>query len=183
MPETFYAYHVVTEKPMHLGQHIIFDETHHSGVYQRVMEQLNRVKDIYESPKKYENAELEYPIIVALRELALEEVRRKKYPEYPSRMSCLYVSETLPESEQWADYFLRLGRPTFQIVRVRITGKRFIGDAIKCFDATISKEENLKLAEKYWKNGENPPNEPPIREFLVSGDIEIIEIVREIEQA
>lgn len=179
MPETFYAYHAVTERPMRLGQHILFDETHHSGVYQRVMVQLDRVQDIYQNPMKYENAELEYPIIVALRELALEEVRREKYPEYPSRMSCLYVSETLQESEQWADYFLSLGRPTFQIVRVRITGKRFIGDATKCFDATISKEENLKLAEKYWENGGNPPDEPPIKEFLVSGDIEIVEIVKE----
>lgn len=179
MPETFYAYHAVTERPMRLGQHILFDETHHSGVYQRVMVQLDRVQDIYQNPMKYENAELEYPVIVALRELALEEVRREKYPEYPSRMSCLYVSETLQESEQWADYFLSLGRPTFQIVRVRITGKRFIGDATKCFDATISKEENLKLAEKYWENGENPPDEPPIKEFLVSGDIEIVEIVKE----
>ncbi len=26
-------FHVVTERPMHLGQQIIFDENHHSGVY------------------------------------------------------------------------------------------------------------------------------------------------------
>lgn len=88
MSETFYAYHVVTEKPMHLGQHILFDETHHSGVYQRVMAQLDRVRDIYKNPQRYKNAELEYPVIVALRELALEEVRREKYSHYPSRMNC-----------------------------------------------------------------------------------------------
>lgn len=29
-----YTYHVVTKKPMHVGQQIIFDETHHSIVYQ-----------------------------------------------------------------------------------------------------------------------------------------------------
>ena len=28
-----YAYHVVTDRPMHVGQTIIFDEIHHSGVY------------------------------------------------------------------------------------------------------------------------------------------------------
>ena len=29
-------YHVVTERPMELGQEIIFDDNHHSGVYERV---------------------------------------------------------------------------------------------------------------------------------------------------
>lgn len=27
-----YAYHVVTDRPMRLGQHIIFDEEHHTSV-------------------------------------------------------------------------------------------------------------------------------------------------------
>lgn len=29
-----YFYHVVTEKPMYVGQHIVFDENHHNGVWQ-----------------------------------------------------------------------------------------------------------------------------------------------------
>lgn len=180
MAEIFYAYHVVTERPMQLGQHILFDDTHHSGVYERVMGRLDVVNDIYHNPQKYENIELEYPVMVALRELALEEVRQEKYPDYPSRMGCLYVSETLQESIQWADYFIRRGRPTFQIVKVKVTGNRFMGDATKCFDGVTSKEQNLSMAEKYWENGPNPPGEPPINEFLVSGDIEVVEIVKEI---
>ena len=91
MTDTFYAYHVVTDRPLKLGQHILFDETHHSGVYERVMARLDTVNDIYRDPQKYEGAELEYPVTVALRELALEEVRAEKYPHYPSRMGCLYV--------------------------------------------------------------------------------------------
>lgn len=35
-----YAYHVVTERPMYVGQHTIFDETHRSGLFQRVYEKL-----------------------------------------------------------------------------------------------------------------------------------------------
>lgn len=27
-----FVYHVVTEKPMHIGQHIIFDNNYHNGV-------------------------------------------------------------------------------------------------------------------------------------------------------
>ena len=45
MEETFYGYHVVTERPMYLGQHIIFDENHCSGVYQRVMARKETVED------------------------------------------------------------------------------------------------------------------------------------------
>lgn len=51
MAEIFYAYHVVTERPMQLGQHILFDDTHHSGVYERVMGRLDVVNDIPQSPK------------------------------------------------------------------------------------------------------------------------------------
>ncbi len=177
--ETFYGYHAVTERQMYLGQHIIFDANHRSGVYQRVMERKEIVEEIYEKPEKFESIELEYPVVIALRELALEEVRKEKYPEYPSRMGCLYVSESLQEAEQWADYFMSLNRPTFQIVKLKITGSRFVGDATKCFYATIDKEENLKLAERYWKNEENPSDEPPIKEILAGGDIEIVEIVKE----
>lgn len=181
MSEVFYAYHVVTEKPMYLGQHIVFDDKHHSGVYKRVMDKLDIVKDIYKAPQKYENTDLEHHVCVALRELAMEEVRKSEFPQYPSRLSCLYVSETLAESVQWADYFVNLGRPTFQIVKVKVTGKRFIGDATKCFDGTLSIEENRILAKRYWENTENPSGKPSIKEFLVSGDIEVIEIIKEIQ--
>lgn len=32
-----FAYHVVTERPMYVGQQILFDEERHSGVYQRTV--------------------------------------------------------------------------------------------------------------------------------------------------
>ena len=41
-----YAYHVVTDSPMVVGQKIVFDETHHSGVYKRAYERLDIVNDI-----------------------------------------------------------------------------------------------------------------------------------------
>lgn len=40
------AYHAVTESPMYMGQQIIFDEKHHSGVYQRVYK-IDIVNDVY----------------------------------------------------------------------------------------------------------------------------------------
>ncbi|MFG6394612.1 MAG: hypothetical protein K1W24_10625 [Lachnospiraceae bacterium] len=41
----FFAYHAVTEQPVHSGQHIIFDENHHNGVYKRVMDKKGIVND------------------------------------------------------------------------------------------------------------------------------------------
>ena len=44
------AYHVVTDKPKYIEQQIIFDEEHHSGVFQKVQDKLNFVNDIYSNP-------------------------------------------------------------------------------------------------------------------------------------
>ena len=172
----FYAYHVVTEQPMRIGQHIVFDENNHNGVFQRVNEKLELVHDIYASLEKYKGVKLEHHTSVALRELALEKVRVEKYSNYPSRMACLYVSKTLDEAEKWFDYFISLGRPTFQIVKLKINGNVFYGDAEKCFDGKLTEKENLVLAERYWENKDF--NESTIIEMLVDGDIEVVEIMR-----
>ena len=103
-------YHVVTDKPMELGQVIIFDKNHHSGVYNRVYELKDKVDDIYLNPDKYDENEFDHHLKVALRELALEEVRIKKYPNYPSRLSSLYVSKTLEEAEKWYKLFIELAK-------------------------------------------------------------------------
>ena len=174
-----YVYHVVTEKPMKAGQQIVFDETHHNGVYQRVLEKINIVHDIYANPARYNVETLEHHTSVALRELALEDVRRNKYPEYPSRMSCLYVSNTFEEADNWGKFFAEIGRPTYHIVKLAVEGNCFVGDATKCFDGKLDKKENLRLAELYWANKPNIKNFP-ICEMLVDGYIKVIEIVKEI---
>jgi hypothetical protein len=172
-------YHVVTERPMKLGEEIVFDNNHHSGVYDRVYAFKDKVEEIYSNPKRYENIELEHHLKVALRELALEEIRKNKYPDYPSRLSSLYVSNTLEESEKWYDYFVNLGRPTFQIVKVSVDGNSFIGDACNCFDGTINMNYNLEQAEIYWQARDNTKGKEPIYETIVDGKIKVIEIVKE----
>lgn len=174
------AYHVITDKPIQLGEQIIFDKTHHNGVYKRVYDKIEIVNDIYKNPTKYNADSLEYPVMVALRELALEEVRLEKYPVYPSRMSCLYVSKTLKEADDWGKYFAEIGRPTYSIARLEIKGNCFAGDATKCFDGGLDQQENLRLAEIYWENKHNDINNPPICEMLVDGTITVIEIIKEI---
>ena len=177
MPKTYY--HVVTERPMKLGQEIIFDENHFSGVYERVYNLFNVVEDIYSNPDKYKNAELDHHLKVALRELALEEVRKKKYPNYPSRLASLYVSSSLEEAESWYNYFISLGRPTFQIVKVSVDGNSFTGDACNCFDGTIDKNYNLEKAEIYWQANDNTKGKNPVYETIADGKIKVIEIIKE----
>ena len=171
-------YHVVTERPMKLGQEIVFDENHHSGVYDRVYAFKDKVEEIYKNPKEYENVELEHHLKVALRELAIEEVRKEKYPNYPSRLASLYVSNTLDEAEKWYNLFIKLGRPTYSIVKVEVDGNVYVGDAYNCFDGTIDKNKNLKLAENYWKYKENLEGKEPIVEILASGKIKVLEIIK-----
>ncbi len=173
----FFAYHAVTERPMALGQHILFDDTHHSGVWERVHAHLPQVEAIYANPAAYAGQTLDHHLDVALRELALEEVRKARFPEYPSRMSCLYVSEALENALLWAKWFHEWGRPTFQVVKLRITGRAFVGDANNCFDGTPDKAENLRQAEHYWRNLPNVDGERPIPEMLVDGDLEVVEII------
>lgn len=106
------AYHVVTDRPMYKGQIITFD-THYNGVFRRVEEKSDNVKDIYANPSKYNAENLEHHVRVALRELALEKIRKQNFPDYPSRMACLYVSDSLQEAEKWAKLFIEWGRPTY----------------------------------------------------------------------
>lgn len=173
-------YHVVSDRPKYAGQHFMVDEEHPNGVYDRVQEQMSLVEDIYKNPAKYKGTELSHNVDVALRELALEKVRKEKYPQYPSRMAALYVSRSYEEAEQWAEYFARIGRPTYCVAKIEVNGKIYYGDAYKCFDGTISEEENLRQAEIYWINGPNEDGQEPIVEVLVDGDIEIVEIMKEI---
>ena len=116
--ETFTAFHVVTERPMQVGQHIRFDTAYHNGVYRRVMEKRAVVDEIYAHPERYEAAALEHHTSVALRELALEEVRQAHFPSYPSRLACLYVSECLSDAEKWAELFLAWKRPTLSLIHI-----------------------------------------------------------------
>ena len=174
------AYHVVTDRPLRPGQVILFDENHHSGVWQRVQDKKDAAEEIYAHPERYDPQTLEHHTSVALRELAMEDVRARKYPQDPSRMSCLYVTGTLQEAEGWAGYFAQIGRPTYSIVRLEIEGRCFTGDAANCFDGRTDRAENEALAERYWANEPNEEGLPPIKEMLVDGKITVAEIVREI---
>ena len=177
-----YVYHVVTEKPMILGQKIVFNEKHHNGVYNRVMT-CKKILD-GENPQSdladFIKLDLNKWTSVTFRELALEQVRRKEYPFYPSRMSCLYTSRTLEDAKNWSEFFHQIGRKVYSIVKMKVVGRIFEGDACNCFDGTNSEEDNLKKSRHYWRN--DYPTDKPIIETLVDGKITVIEIVHDFHQ-
>lgn len=172
------VYHVVSDRPMEVGQVIRFDGDNRSGVWQRVMALADTAADVLLHPEKYE-LPLEHRLDVAIRELAMEQVRQERYPQYPSRLACLYVSRELAPAKEWAAYFARLGRPTYAIAELEVDGRCFVGDAINCFDGTPDQADNLARAERYWSNAPNGEGEP-IWEMLVDGDIRVVRIVEEI---
>jgi len=172
-----YVYHTVTERPMFSGQIIIFDDENYNGVYNRVMtcKRILAGEKIEGDVAEYIKSNLDYCKAVALRELALEKVRREEYPNYPSRMACLYTSRDFEEAKKWADYFQKAGRELFSIVKLRIDGNIFDGDACNCFSGTEIEPENIEKARRYWAM--DIPNEKPIIETLVSGKIFVEEII------
>lgn len=123
---------------------------------------------------------LEYWKVRTYRELALEKVRKEKYPNYPSRMACLYTSKTLSDAEMWANSFINSGRTVYQIVKLRTDGNLFDGGAYNVFDGTDDAAENEKNADDYWSNQLNKIGKEPLIETLIDGNIEVIEIVKEL---
>ena len=176
--EEIYVYHVVTEKPMKLGQKILFDKNNHNSVYSRVMtfKSIIAGENVHGELSDLIKLDLNKWGKVAYRELALEKVRCEEYPNYPSRLSCLYTSRTLDEAEKWAEFFQNIGREVYSIIKLKVNGNIFDGDACNCFDGTIDEEDNIKKARQYWKMDNETEN--PVIETLVDGEITVVEIVR-----
>ena len=183
-----YIYHVVTEKRMELGQKIVFGDKYNS-LYDRVMnwqflseEGMDSLEIVMQ--KKFENMTEDdkatirkyiYENAMITREYILEQVRKEKYPLYPSRMACLYCVRTLEDTKLWIDVFNRMKRPVLQIVKMKANGKIFDGDANGILRDAKSLNHKISLAEKYWQGlGENP-----YKESLFAGEVEVVEIVEE----
>lgn len=160
---------------MHVGQKLLFDENNPNGVCRRVR--------AWEAIQRGERVEPELSALitsnpgrwaqVARRELAMEQVRRAQFPDYPSRMACLYTSRTLEEAQSWAGFFRKLGRKVYSIVLLEVDGRIFDGDACNCFDGTGG-ESDLENALRYWQNA---VTEKPVIETIVDGEITVKEII------
>ncbi|WLR42343.1 DUF2441 domain-containing protein [Bacillus carboniphilus] len=192
MKETeFYAYHIVTRKRMRVGQTITFDQTQKNTLYRFFFERdhLNgKGEDLFQIFSNHytekglilekENADLAInymgQTIRAVREVIAEMVRLQEYPEYPSRLSCLYAAKSYEDALKWKQLFDSYHRDVLQIVKLKVLGTSFEGDA-----TLLPKEDGVPFSKKieqareYWNgNGSNQ-----LSELLLNGKIEVVEIM------
>lgn len=187
----FHVYHIVTRNKMTLGQIINFDKNLKNSLYHFFFEKEHRnVKgeDFFQILHgnyskeglnlNKENADIALTYydytIRAIRETIVEMVRLQEYPEYPSRLSCLYAAKSYEDALKWKGIFDSHNRKVLQVVRLKVKGKSFEGDgALLPKEDGVSFSQKIEQAREYWKG--NVRNELP--ELLIDGIIEVVEII------
>ncbi|KOP78597.1 hypothetical protein AMS59_12235 [Lysinibacillus sp. FJAT-14745] len=189
----FYVYHIVTRNKMSTGQIINFDKNQKNTLYSFFFEreQLNSkgedfIKILYDHYTNEglniskENAEVAIKYvgqtIRAIREMVVEMIRLQEHPEYPSRLSCLYAAKSYEDALKWKEIFDSYNRNVLQIVKLRVIGNYFEGDAnLLPKEDGVPFSQKIEQAREYWKG--NVKNE--LTELLINGKIEVVEITDE----
>lgn len=187
----FFVYHIVTKNKMSLGQIINFDENINNTLYRFFFEkeQVNsKGEDFIQIVQRHytgegltlgkENANVAINYIGqttrAIREVIVEMVRLKEYPQYPSRLSCLYAAKTYEDALKWKKLFDSFNRKVLQIVKLNVFGNYFEGDGnLLPKEDGVPFSKKIEQAREYWKGNVN--NELP--ELLINGKIEVTEII------
>ncbi|WP_370452609.1 DUF2441 domain-containing protein [Lysinibacillus sp. SGAir0095] len=178
---------------MKLGQVINFDQNQYNTLYHFFFEgeQLNsKGEDFFQILQNQHTIEglhlnkedtdvaMKYTskTIRAIRELIVEMVRRQEYPEYPSRLSCLYAAKTYEDALKWKDLFTFYKRKVLQIVKLNVIGDCFEGDGnLLPKEDGAPFDKKFEQARAYWKG--NVQNNLP--ELLINGKIEVVEILHQ----
>ena len=84
--------------------------------------------------------------IRAIRETIVEMVRLQEYPNYPSRLSCLYAAKSYEDALKWKALFDSYNREVLQIVKLRVIGNYFEGDG-----NLLPKEDGIPFSQKWNK--------------------------------
>ncbi|MBX0352043.1 DUF2441 domain-containing protein [Bacillus toyonensis] len=187
----FYAYHIVTKKKMNIGQIIHFDKNQTNTLYHFFFERehlnatgedsIQILKSNYINNELHinnENAQvvMKYTdqTIRAVRETIVEMVRLQEYPEYPSRLSCLYASKSYEDALKWKALFDSYNRDVLQIVKLLVSGNSFESDGnLLPKEDGISFSRKIEQARDYWKG--NSKSELP--ELLINGKIQVVKII------
>ncbi|KAB8135773.1 DUF2441 domain-containing protein [Gracilibacillus oryzae] len=188
---TLTAYHLVTKQKMTLGQIIHIDKNQQNQLYRFFLEKehynsngedfIQILKNGYTNKGIFldkENSEvaLKYmdQTIRAIREVIVEMVRLQEFPQYPSRLSCLFASKTYQDALKWKELFDSYNRKVLQIVKLQVKGSYFEGDAnLLPKEDGISFAQKMEQAKEYWKGN----RESGLLEVLVNGEIKVIEIL------
>ncbi|TXR84864.1 MULTISPECIES: DUF2441 domain-containing protein [Bacillus cereus group] len=187
----FFVYHIVTRKKMKIGQSIQFNKNQTNTLFHFFFERkhlnssgedsIQILKEHYTNEElhiKNENATvvMNYmdQTIRAIRETIVEMVRLQEYPDYPSRLSCIYAAKSYEDALKWKALFDSYNREVLQIVKLRVIGSSFEGDGnLLPKEDAIPFSQKMEQAREYWKGNVN--NELP--ELLINGEIEVVEII------
>lgn len=190
-------YQVATDMNYKVGDVFTFDSTTTNGQYNRVFNSTylhgeDRLSDYVSlvGTKKFKKFKSKQEVLdigsaleaydVITKELAIEEVRKELYPEYPSRFHCMYLSENKELAINNVDNFFKQNPKgkIYQAVAVKLNGKIF-----KAGDVYMSREGQSynyykQKAYKYWAQ-QNPSF---VKEILFEGKAEIVEILKTKER-
>ena len=183
-------YHLVTRKPMYEGQIIDFSNGEHNRLYEFWMQREDRTEDGRDAfdilNGEFPLNEEESKVLVnyvfcqsrAVRETIAELVRVKSFSQFPSRLSCLYVCDTLEKAMKWKRNFEENNRTVLQLVKLKSDAPAFTGDASLLPEVNgDSFDEKIKQAHRYW-SGELLGI---LEETLLGGKIEVVEVIEEFQ--
>lgn len=188
-------YHVATDRDYKVGDKFIFGKSF-NGQGERVYNSkfydektaLHQIGFEYVDSKNiFKNKNLTIQLCKALaesdfviRELAIEEVRKQKFPTLPSRLKCMFLTDKKENVLKGVKIFYQKGFGThFQAVSVRLNGNLFYAKDVFMPRVGKSYGEYLEMAEKYWSQDQN--SNAPIQEILFEGEAEIVEILDEVK--
>jgi hypothetical protein len=112
------------------------------------------------------------------REIVLEEVRKELFPNEPSRLNAIWLTN-LEYKQRWLEIFSEFKFPV-SVFLINFTGKLHKADArwITDMDNPLNFDSYHKNAVGYW-SGENKSDRiSPDEEFLGNGYVEILEEIR-----
>lgn len=180
-------YHAYSGEKVNVGDVLVFNSGTHNKMYDEVYNNEYKTDGIDANElliNKKRNQERSFSIdefelllntvnndAFVLRELALEEVRKTKYPNYPSRLSCLYVTKTKEEAINWSEILKRNKKKCKQVLTLELTGEIF------CFNGNLMKRQNvsyqkhLENADLYWNSIDSNNSE-----IIFYGEAKVIEI-------
>lgn len=176
---------------MSLGQIIHFDKNQKNTLYSFFFEreQVNSkgedfvriLQDHYTSEglnlnKENADVAIKYAdqTMRAIREVIVEMVRLQEFPEYPSRISCLYATKSYEDVLKWKELFDSYNRKVLQIVKLRVNGNSFEGDGnLLPKEDGVPFSQKIEQAREYWQG--NVKNVLP--ELLIDGKIEVVEVI------
>jgi hypothetical protein len=180
-------YHVNSYKELNIGDVLVFDNNTHNLMYETVFNSSYKYNNIDANEllinKKRNKDTLlsneEFDLVLntvnndayVMRELALESIRKEYYPEYPSRLSCLYLTDNIEDAEMWVNILKRNNKKALQILTLEVDGVIFEGDGSLMKRLNLSYNEHLENAKKYWSNETNNKDE-----VLFLGSAKVIDI-------